>query len=149
MIRDTVVTSDSLRLVLPRRSGMYYWRVTATDGFNATRASGGASRFRVTYLPPVMARADREREEQPVLQQNFPNPFNPSTSISFTLQRAGHVRLAVFNLLGQEVAVLLDGVRPEGPHTYEFVNVDLPSGIYFYRLQAPGLFETKKMVIAK
>ena len=84
-----------------------------------------------------------------MLEQNFPNPFNPATSVKYTIPRGGHVRLSVYNLLGQEVARLVDGNQTEGTYELEFAKANLPSGIYFYRIQAPGFIETKKMVITK
>jgi glucose/arabinose dehydrogenase len=149
LIVDTLVSEDSLRLQLPRRSATYYWKVTASDGTALTPALLSPRRLQVEYSAPTLSRADREHLREPVLEQNFPNPFNPSTSIKYTLERAGYVRLAVYNLLGQEVALLVNSVQQEGVHEVEFLKADLPSGIYFYRLQAPGLFETKKMMITK
>jgi glucose/arabinose dehydrogenase len=146
---DTVVYADSVRLVLPRRNGTYFWHVMAGDGTAVTPASTGPRKISITYLTPTLSRLDRDRAREPVLEQNFPNPFNPSTSIKYMVQRSGYVRLAVYNLLGQEVALLVDGQQSEGTHEVEFAKVDLPSGIYFYRLQAPGMFETKKMVITR
>jgi glucose/arabinose dehydrogenase len=146
---DTVVIADSLHLSLPRRTGSYFWRVTASDGVGVTPAGSSPRQFTVGIVSPVPARLERDRAREPVLEQNFPNPFNPSTSIKYTLQRPGYVHLAVYNLLGQEVALLVDGVEAQGVHEVGFANVDLPSGIYFYRLQAPGVFETKKMVVTR
>lgn len=146
---DTVVAGDSLHVGLPRRTGIYFWRVTASDGVNTTVASSSPRLLNVGYVSPALVRSERDRAREPVLEQNFPNPFNPSTSIKYTLQRPGYVHLAVYNLLGQEVALLVDGVQPAGAHEAELANADLPSGIYFYRLQAPGVFETKKMVVTR
>jgi len=148
-ICDTVVMVDSLRLALPRRTGGYYWRVAALDGVNMTPAGSSPRRVYISYVPASVARAERDRSRSPILEQNYPNPFNPSTSIKYTLQRPGFVHLAVYNLLGQEVAILVDGIQAQGTYEAEFAKIDLPSGIYFYRLQAPGVFETKKMVIAR
>jgi glucose/arabinose dehydrogenase len=147
--RDTVVYADSVRLMLPKRSGTYFWQVTAGDGTSFTPASAGPRKVSITYFTPALSRSDRDRIHEPALEQNFPNPFNPSTSIKYAVQRSGYVRLAVYNLLGQEVALLVDGQQSEGIHEVEFAKANLPSGIYFYRLQAPGMFETKKMVIAR
>ncbi len=146
---DTLVMSDSVHLSLPRRTGSYFWRVTATDGVNTTEAASSPRQLGISYVPPALVRSERDRAREPVLEQNFPNPFNPSTSIKYTLQRPGFVHLAVYNLLGQEVALLVDGVQAAGTHEAALANADLPSGIYFYRLQAPGVFETKKMVVTR
>jgi len=84
-----------------------------------------------------------------VLHQNYPNPFNPSTRISFDLTRANHVSLKVFDLLGREVAILTDETHPIGTHRATFDGSGLPSGIYFYHLQAGDFAMTKKMVLMK
>jgi len=83
------------------------------------------------------------------LCQNCPNPFNPITSIEYALPQAVKVRLAVYNTLGQEVAVLLDGLQPAGFHTVEFNAGTLSSGIYFYRLEAGDFSDMKKMALIK
>jgi glucose/arabinose dehydrogenase len=146
---DTVVMADSVHRGLPKRTGGYFWRVTALDGINMTPAGSSPRRLYVSYVEPALARSEHDRAREAVLEQNFPNPFNPSTSIKYTLRRPGYVHLAVYNLLGQEVALLVDGVQPQGTYEAEFGKADLPSGIYFYRLQAPGVFETKKMVVTR
>ena len=83
------------------------------------------------------------------MQQNFPNPFNPSTLIKYTIPKSGYVKLVVFNLLGQAVAVIHEGVQTFGTYEFEFKIGELPSGIYFYRIQAPDFVETKKMIVTK
>jgi hypothetical protein len=84
-----------------------------------------------------------------VLGQNFPNPFNPSTVISYTLPRTMRIQLAVFNLLGQHVETLVDNVMERGLHRMVFDASGLPSGIYFYRLTAPGFTETRRMAVVR
>jgi hypothetical protein len=129
----------------------YYWRVWATDGQATTVSEPDVSMITVDALLPVFVaeELDEDPETESILEQNFPNPFNPTTSIQYTVPREGRVRLSVYNLLGQEVAVLFDGTQSEGIYSVEFEKADLPSGIYFYRIHGPGFFETKKMVIAK
>jgi len=83
------------------------------------------------------------------LAQNYPNPFNPSTKIQYTLKNSGNVRLSVYDLLGREVAVLVNGVRSAGSHEVTFSRPDLGSGVYFYKLEAGGQVITKKMVLMK
>ncbi len=148
--RDSLVVGlDSLRVVLPRRTSGYFWRVVASDGTLTTLSTPAEQKLMIIILPPALIRYDRERLKETMLEQNFPNPFNPATSIQYVIPKAGLVRLSVFNLLGQEVATLFEGVQQPGTYDVEFTKANLPSGIYFYRIQAPGLFETKKMVIAK
>uniref|UniRef100_A0A7V2ZLS7 T9SS type A sorting domain-containing protein n=1 Tax=Ignavibacterium album TaxID=591197 RepID=A0A7V2ZLS7_9BACT len=83
------------------------------------------------------------------LTQNYPNPFNPTTSISFTIPQAGNVKLAVYNLLGQEVAVLVNEFRDAGTYDVEFNASNLNSGVYLYKLEANGSTFTKKMTLLK
>ena len=144
-----VEDADSVHLILPRLNQMYYWRVTANDGRLSTLSEPASGQIRVAYLPPPASRVERTSPVTETLAQNFPNPFNPSTSITYTIRRAGYVRLSVFNLLGQEIARVFEGTQQEGTYEVSFNKFDIPSGIYFYRLQAPGIFETKKMVIAR
>jgi len=84
------------------------------------------------------------------LDQNYPNPFNPSTTISFALHSSGRVSLKIYNVLGQQVAVLLDGVKSAGVYKVTFDASALSSGVYFYRLSTgAGLSVAKKMVLMK
>ncbi len=83
------------------------------------------------------------------LSQNYPNPFNPSTVISFALPRASHVKLEVFNILGQSVVTLVDRQLPAGNHQVTFEGAGFPSGIYFYRLDYNGGNLTRKMTLVK
>ena len=83
------------------------------------------------------------------LDQNFPNPFNPNTSISYSLMEAGFVTLKIYNLMGQEVATLVSQRMESGRYTATFTATDLPSGIYVYRLDVNDFTATKKMVLMK
>ncbi|MBK7259909.1 MAG: T9SS type A sorting domain-containing protein [Ignavibacteriae bacterium] len=84
-----------------------------------------------------------------VLEQNYPNPFNPSTTIRYGLQHRSHVMLTVFNTLGQQVAVLQDGELDAGYREARFDASNLPSGVYFYRLQAGSFTDTKKLLVVR
>ena len=83
------------------------------------------------------------------LEQNYPNPFNPVTLISYSLPQSQEVRLSVFDLLGREVARLVNRVQAAGEHQITFNAADLPSGIYIYRLEAEAASVTRKMILLK
>ncbi|MCJ7553924.1 MAG: T9SS type A sorting domain-containing protein, partial [Ignavibacteriaceae bacterium] len=83
------------------------------------------------------------------LAQNFPNPFNPNTSIKFTLPETGNVKLTVYNMLGQEIATFVNGVKEAGTHIINFNAEELNSGIYMYRIESNGFNEVRKMTLIK
>lgn len=83
------------------------------------------------------------------LGQNFPNPFNPTTTINYSVPQTGTVTLKVYNILGQEVATLFSGVQQIGNHTAVFDGSRFASGVYFYRLEAGNNTMTKKLVLMK
>lgn len=83
------------------------------------------------------------------LAQNFPNPFNPTTVIRFNLTSSHVTRLTVFDVLGREVAVLVDGVMPAGVHSVPFDATGLATGVYLYRLEADGSSQVRRMVLVK
>jgi len=83
------------------------------------------------------------------LYQNYPNPFNPSTEIRYDLPEASHVSLRVDNVLGQEVAVLVDEEKAAGVYQVQFNASKLTSGVYFYKLQADQFVQTKKLLLLR
>jgi hypothetical protein len=88
--------------------------------------------------------------EEFALSQNYPNPFNPSTKITYTLKSNGKVRFSVYDLLGREVAVPVNNERKTaGQHEVTFDAANLPSGVYFYKLQTESHIETKRMLLIK
>ncbi len=83
------------------------------------------------------------------LYQNYPNPYNPSTTINFQIPKAGFVTLKVYDILGREVATLVNGNKPAGKYSVTFNGSKLSTGVYFYRLQSGSSISIKKMVILK
>ena len=83
------------------------------------------------------------------LAQNYPNPFNPSTSIKYSVPESGNIRLSVFNIVGEEVAVLVDGFNQAGFYEVAFDASNLPSGVYVYKLQSANSVQAKKMMLLK
>jgi hypothetical protein len=83
------------------------------------------------------------------LAQNFPNPFNAATTISYDLPRASHTLLKLYDITGREVVVLVDGMMTAGHHEMNFEAAALPSGVYFYQLKAQDFSAMRKMVLMK
>jgi hypothetical protein len=83
------------------------------------------------------------------VEQNFPNPFNPTTTIPFAIPVAGHVSLKVYNAIGQEIASLLDQELDAGTHSAVWDASSIPSGMYFYRFQSASFSQTGKLMLMK
>jgi hypothetical protein len=110
------------------------------------RLRPAANRLSVTRLADS---SDTDMPTEFALEQNFPNPFNPSTTIRYALPEAAQVRLEVFTVAGQRVAVLASGEQRAGWHTASFDGSALASGVYIYRLQAGGFVQTRKLMLIK
>ncbi len=83
------------------------------------------------------------------LDQNYPNPFNPRTTITFSIPREGRVDLSVYDIGGRRVSTLLNETLPAGEHSLVFSPDDLASGVYFYRLEAPGFEQVRRLVLVR
>jgi hypothetical protein len=84
-----------------------------------------------------------------VLEQNYPNPFNPSTVVSYQLPVASNVKLAIYDLLGREVAILVNERKMPGTYEVKFDGSNLASGVYFYRLQTGDFMQTRKLLLIR
>ena len=103
----------------------------------------------VSYSNELEVKVDKPIPNSFTLNQNYPNPFNPTTTINFAVSKSSHVTLKVYDLLGQEVAELVNSVKPAGEYNIEFNAATLPSGIYAYRLEAGNFVSVKKMILMK
>ena len=142
-------------------SGCFALGVDAKNGFAyVSDGIAGFQIYRNLLVTPVSVETEKTMVDNFILYQNYPNPFNPSTKIKFTVPvtlsevEGSLVTLKVYDLLGREVATLVNEEKPAG--TYEVIFDshsgevrNLPSGIYFYQLQAGSFVETKKMVLIK
>ncbi len=128
------------------RPGTYTWSVQSVDNQLAASQFAPEQTFTITSssvnptpgTPTVFA-----------LKQNFPNPFNPSTTIPYDLPQRSHVKLAVYSSLGQEVALLVNGEIEAGYHDVQFNASNLASGVYFCRLKAGGFNDAKKLCLVR
>jgi hypothetical protein len=98
---------------------------------------------------PISTKGAEEKPTAFGLSQNFPNGFNPTTQIKYSLPVDAHVRLSVYDVLGQEVATLVNSDEAAGFKAVTFNAGNLPSGIYFYRLTAGDFSDIKKMILLK
>lgn len=123
----------------------YYWR---TQGLTVSGAGPWGAVFSLR-TPVGTSTEDTAVPTEFALADNYPNPFNPTTTIEYRLPVAEHVTLTVFDMLGREIHVLVDQTQTAGTHTHSFDAVDLPSGMYLYRLQAGRFVATKQMLLVK
>jgi len=129
---DTVVTS-----------------LTIAEGYLFAATSSGVWR---RPLSEMITSVSLEAAALPLsfmLHQNFPNPFNPSTTIKYELPRSAVVNLSVYDLLGRMVSVLVNERREAGVHEVKFNGSNLASGVYFYRLTAGDFVQTRKLLLVR
>lgn len=141
-------TSWTLAYTAPT-TGAYYAMSKSRDDslIIAVRSDGGISAYKMTT--PVGITQGEDIPLKFDLAQNYPNPFNPSTTINFNIAEQSKVRLSIFDVLGEEVAVLVNGDMTAGAHQVEFNAKSLPSGAYFYKLQQGNSVMVKKMLLLK
>lgn len=148
----TYTTSDSIVL------GKSYWvkvnqpgKLVLTSSTAAPVIAGRINIVPTTELPPPMPNGN-ETTILPAtfaLGQNYPNPFNPSTDIRYQISDAGKVTLKIYNMLGNEVALLVNEVKQPGFYTATWNANKVPSGVYYYKLIAGSFTETRKMLLVK
>lgn len=140
-------------------------RCTVTDAANSTKTSNEFY-VDVTSNPPpttnivqssfemenISLAKEAENSLEPnnfSLEQNHPNPFNPTTTINYSLKERGQVLLSVYNMLGQKVIDLVNSVKEAGTYSVTFDGSSLPSGVYVYRIQSNGFNDSKKLLLLK
>jgi len=118
---------------------------TVNDGYDNSNIQSRTIGFTITGVEGLASRIPVNYE----LYQNYPNPFNPSTIIRFALPQESNVKIIVFNILGEEVVRLVEGVQSAGYHQIVFDASKLSSGFYMYRIISDGFLQTKKMLLLK
>lgn len=117
-------------------SGTYSYRLKQVDN---------DGQFEYSKTVEVNVSGTKEFE----LSQNYPNPFNPATTIKYTLPQAGNVKLTLYNMLGQEIKVLVNEMQEAGTHTIKLNASDLKSGVYVYKIENGSFIQTRKMTLVK
>lgn len=149
---NTSYTDNTVQIDKFTPDGTVYYRVSAVDGDEESYLSNDVSRS-VDYGWKINIEEEKTSEQISVYEynlfQNYPNPFNPSTRIKFSLKETAIVKLSVYNLLGEEAAILLNQVLDVGNHSIRFDGSDLPSGMYIYKIETPFWGSAKKMILAK
>ena len=122
----------------------------STSYYNDSSATW-EEKYKAEYDYSMATELERNNElvSEYKLSNNYPNPFNPSTVISFSIPDFSNVKLTVHNVLGEIVSILVNGEKPAGEYKYTFDGSGLASGMYFYKLEANGFVEVKKMILLK
>jgi hypothetical protein len=124
--------------------------ITLIDSFYNIQSVGSIALVDDIYFD--QANDINDQDNFPVeysLWQNFPNPFNPSTKIKYSVPQFSNVELKLFDVLGNEIETLVDEEKTAGTYEVTWYAVQLPSGVYFYQLKASGYLETKKMILLR
>jgi len=130
----------------------YYVTCAYEDPWESTGETEPTNTVEVILAPPQKISLPQQNIEMGntfQLKQNFPNPFNPSTTISWQMPEDNFVTLKVFDVLGREVATLVNDNREAGNHSIDFNASDLPSGVYLYRIQIGNFTESRKFLLQK
>ncbi len=155
IVRDTVTLSGEIVRYLNDTinvenelmgSSIYYWRVRA---YNDYGTSAFGSWWKFSTSPIGIKSISLYTPKAYKLYCNYPNPFNPATFIKFDIPKTSLTKLRIFNILGEEIFSTQNQVLVSGTYEFNFIAIDLPSGVYYYRLTAGNYSETRKMVLIK
>lgn len=147
IVVDSTVADTLLRLPALNANTKYYWHVVAMNSSDTGDCSAPVSFTTGDTITGV--RESKGIPEAFSLSQNFPNPFNPSTVINYQLPVNSNVTLKVYDVIGREVATLVNGRQSAGYYYVTFNAVNLPSGVYFYQLNTDQKSSIKKMLLLK
>ncbi len=140
------ITDTSIIVAGMNVNTFHFWKVRANNAFGT---SNWSDVWRFKTVNPLGIEDEYLMPSEYVLEQNYPNPFNPSTNFRFKIAEAGLTTLKIYNLLGQEVAVVLSEFMNPGTYDFRFDATDLSSGIYFYRIRVNDFSASKKMILVR
>jgi len=152
--KDTIVSVSNL----PVTGSWNTWQsvsavVQLSEGPQVIRMFASQGGFLLNWMRFSSITGVRDNDSRVVkefqLLQNYPNPFNPSTAIKYQVPKTGLVTLRIFDILGREVASLVNEEKPSGTYSIQWDASTMSSGVYFYRLHAGSFIETKKMILLK
>jgi len=123
--------------------------VYVTGSSAGSGTSDDFATIKYSQTPTGIDQTDYSLPEKYSLHQNYPNPFNPSTVIKYAVGSKQFVSLKIYDVLGNELATLVNEEKPAGNYEVNFNASKLSSGVYFYRIQAGSFVETKKMILLK
>jgi hypothetical protein len=127
----------------------YRLSITSLSKLDGTRLNDHVLRFEQNSIMLAAIETFPEIPQYFILNQNYPNPFNPTTTIEYAVPYSDHVKLEIYNTIGQKVVTLVDAEHSPGNYRVIFDAAQLSTGIYFYRLSGTGFFEVKRMVYIK
>lgn len=146
---DSIIIDDEQTFILQRGVGIFFFKVAFPL---SPEYLVGAVINGVVYGDTTVVSVEKVQKDIPQsfsLSQNFPNPFNPSTTIRFELPKASYIKLKVYNLLGEEVEILVDEFRSPGIYEIKWAPEGLSNGLYFYQIKANGFVESRKLLMVK
>jgi hypothetical protein len=148
------ITGDTASALIPAQVNgteiFYYISATSNSGRTIAKPIVAPDGFYSFIVENSVTRADENNLfDEFILFQNYPNPFNPGTNIGYRISNSGFVRLKVYDVLGNEILTLVDEYKSAGIHEIEFNVSGLPSGVYFYKLMAGSLIQTRKMILIR
>jgi hypothetical protein len=126
-----------------------YYTHPKTQVTTYSLATNDVSAYFVSFYKQFGKRNNVMPKYTPRLYNNFPNPFNPTTTISFDLPNESTVQLQIYDIQGKVVSKLINKTLDEGSHSVTFNSDGLPSGVYFYRLQTQDFTDIKRMILLK
>ncbi len=140
--------------IFAKTKGVFFsrWNVTTIHSFQDRKVFLKGARINGVIYGDTLLGLSNVSNEIPKyyeLSQNYPNPFNPGTNIGFRIAEFGFVRIIVYDALGKEVQTLVNQELSAGTYEIEFDGSELPSGVYYYKLEAGGFTGTKRMVLIK